>query len=164
MKVDQNYFDEMVRILDAKCDKNEFEIDSVKLTYPEFFPQPIYGRLKDRITKEFDSSTVDYPQFFSYDKNFEFNKNIASNVKCKGGFIPGINKCEEYEYLDGMCEIHYKEFKAEQEKKESQKRAEIERKMKFEAEVKNRNNRSLNLIYKGCARVTCFYAFVVCIN
>lgn len=67
--------------------KNEFEIDSVKLTYPEFFPQPIYGRLRDRITKEFDSTTVDYPQFFSYDKNFEFNKNIASNVKCKGGFI-----------------------------------------------------------------------------
>lgn len=67
--------------------KPAYTIDSAKLTYPEYFPAPIYGKLTDMITKEADFTTVKYPQFITYGKNFSFDRKIASNVKVSGGFM-----------------------------------------------------------------------------
>lgn len=83
------------------------------------------------------SVSINIPMFSGFGK-IESNKKIK---KCKGGAIPGITKCENEEYIDGLCETHYEEFKAEQERKEAEKRAQIERKMKAEAEAKERNNK-----------------------
>jgi hypothetical protein len=67
--------------------KPSYSIDSVKLSYPEYFPTPVYGKLTDMITKEADFTTVDYPQFVTYGKNFSFDRKVAPNVKVSGGFM-----------------------------------------------------------------------------
>ena len=67
--------------------KPEYVIDSVMLNYPEYFPKPIMGKLMDKITKEVDFTTVRYPQFTSYNKNYSFDNKIASNLRMSGGFV-----------------------------------------------------------------------------
>lgn len=67
--------------------KPEYAIDSVMLNYPEYFPKPIMGRLVDKITKEQDFTTVRYPQFTSYNKNYSFDNKIAANLRMSGGFV-----------------------------------------------------------------------------
>ncbi|MFN7241593.1 MAG: hypothetical protein ACK5UE_14875, partial [Chitinophagales bacterium] len=67
--------------------KPEYAIDSVMLNYPEYFPKPIMGRLVDKITKEQDFTTVRYPQFTSYNKNYSFDNKIAANIRMSGGFV-----------------------------------------------------------------------------
>lgn len=67
--------------------KPEYTIDSVMLTYPEYFPKPILGKLVDKITKEQDFTTVRYPQFTSYNKNYSFDNKIAANLRMSGGFV-----------------------------------------------------------------------------
>lgn len=67
--------------------KPDYMIDSVMLTYPEYFPKPIMGKLVDKITKEQDFTTVKYPQFTSYNKNYSFDNKIAANLRMSGGFV-----------------------------------------------------------------------------
>lgn len=67
--------------------KPEYTIDSVMLNYPEYFPKPIMGKLSDKITKELDFTTVRYPQFTSYNKNYSFDNKIAANLRMSGGFV-----------------------------------------------------------------------------
>lgn len=67
--------------------KPSYTIDSVTLNYPQYFPKPILGKLTDMITKEKDYSTVRYPQFTSYDKNYSFDRKISPNIKLGGGFM-----------------------------------------------------------------------------
>lgn len=67
--------------------KPDYTIDSVMLTYPEYFPKPIMGKLLDKITKEQDFTTVRYPQFTSYNKNYSFDNKIAANLRMSGGFV-----------------------------------------------------------------------------
>lgn len=67
--------------------KPSYSIDSALLTYPEYFPKPVYGRIDDKITKEGgDFTTLQYPQFTSYIKTYPFNNKIANNIRCSGGF------------------------------------------------------------------------------
>jgi len=67
--------------------KPSYSVDSVKLTYPEYFPTPVYGRLTDKITKEEDFTTVTYPQFITYGKNYSFDRKISPNVRVSGGLL-----------------------------------------------------------------------------
>ena len=67
--------------------KSEYEVDSARLIYPEYFGQAIYGKILDKITKHSDTEKINYPQFYSYGKSYSFNNAVASNVFCSGGFI-----------------------------------------------------------------------------
>jgi hypothetical protein len=66
--------------------RSEYKIDSAILYYPEYFPTKVYGILSDKITKEKDSSLIQYPNFEAYGKKFMFDKKVAPNVKLSGGF------------------------------------------------------------------------------
>lgn len=66
--------------------QSEYSVDSVRMTYPEYFPSPVLGRLTDKITKEKDFTTIRYPQFAAYNKSFLFDNKVAANVKLSGGF------------------------------------------------------------------------------
>jgi hypothetical protein len=65
---------------------SDLEVDSVKLTYLEYFPKPIYGFLKDKITKESDYEKINYPQFTSYEASYNLNNVVSDNVLVQGAF------------------------------------------------------------------------------
>ncbi len=64
--------------------RTSFSADSVKLTYPKFFKQPILGKLEDKIAHPHKGKTPPYPKFSSYQKIFKI-KNLFKNIDFEGG-------------------------------------------------------------------------------
>ncbi len=66
--------------------KNSYTIDSVYFTNKDYFTKPSLGRVTDRLIKDYQANTIQYPEFESYDKWFQI-KNLFKNVDYEGGYI-----------------------------------------------------------------------------
>ena len=56
-----------------------YTIDTVSFHYPDYFKQPVLGKLMDKMVSGGDSSGLDYPRFESYNADMEI-KDIAGAV------------------------------------------------------------------------------------
>lgn len=65
--------------------KNGYTADSVLLYYPEYFKQPILGRMEDKASPVYQTVGVEYPEFNPYQKWFNV-KNIFKNIDYSGNF------------------------------------------------------------------------------
>ena len=62
-----------------------YSVDTVFFSYPEYFKQPLQGKLVDKMVSSADSNTMSYPRFESYAVGMTM-KDIAPNVVYTGGF------------------------------------------------------------------------------
>ncbi len=66
--------------------KSLYEVDSVKLYYPDYFPEgPIVGKFTDKVIVENKATTGSYPRFESNKKVLNI-KNIGAGISYTGGF------------------------------------------------------------------------------
>ena len=64
--------------------KNNFTIDSVRLTHKAYFKEPVYGKLTDRAISFKSPDQANYPSFETYTKQFRIN-NIYKGIDYQGG-------------------------------------------------------------------------------
>jgi hypothetical protein len=64
--------------------KNNFTIDSARLTHKTYFKTPVYGSLADQSITYTNKDLANYPQFETYIKEFRLD-NIYEGVNYKGG-------------------------------------------------------------------------------
>jgi hypothetical protein len=64
---------------------SEYQADSVKFINKEFFSEPLFGQLNDRVLSSPPGPGSSYPQFSSYLKNYEI-RNLFKNIDYIGGF------------------------------------------------------------------------------
>jgi hypothetical protein len=65
--------------------RSTFIADSVMFTHKQFFPNPLMGRLEEKLTDVVGDKDYSYPKFDSYSKKFAI-KNIFYNTDYEGGF------------------------------------------------------------------------------
>ncbi|HPA67239.1 MAG: hypothetical protein KBB29_10185 [Bacteroidales bacterium] len=66
--------------------KNSYTVDSVYFTNKDYFDRPARGTLTDKLVKDYKPTTIDYPEFKSYDNWFKI-KNLFERVDYEGGYI-----------------------------------------------------------------------------
>jgi hypothetical protein len=64
--------------------KNNFTVDSAKLTNNAYFRKPEFGKLTDQTASYKNKETATYPRFITYTKEFKL-KNIFKGVNYEGG-------------------------------------------------------------------------------
>lgn len=64
---------------------NSYDAENVSFVNKDYFDKPIKGRLEERLVKDYKVETIDYPQFYSYEKWFKI-KELFRNVDYEGGF------------------------------------------------------------------------------
>lgn len=69
----------------------KFEADSVVFTHLDYFPDPVIGKLEEKVLSDQTVEGAIYPQFTSYDKRVKL-KNLAQDVDYEGGFAFKGNK------------------------------------------------------------------------
>jgi len=62
-----------------------YGVDTVYFSYPEYFKQPLQGKMQDKMVSSTDSNQMTYPRFESYAVGMTM-KDIAPNVVYTGGF------------------------------------------------------------------------------
>lgn len=65
--------------------RSTFAADSVMFIHKDYFPNPIMGRLEEKVTDIVEGKDYFYPKFDSYSKKFEI-KNLFPNIDYSGGF------------------------------------------------------------------------------
>jgi hypothetical protein len=63
---------------------SDYHVDSVVFTHKQYFDYTLFGELTDKVRYNKTSDAADYPQFDSYQKNFDI-ENIYENVNYQGG-------------------------------------------------------------------------------
>lgn len=66
--------------------KNSYTVDSVYFTNKDYFTTPSLGKVTDRLIKDYNPNSIQYPEFESYGKWFQI-KNLFKNVDYEGGYI-----------------------------------------------------------------------------
>lgn len=66
--------------------KNNFSVDSAKLTHNTYFKMPVYGLLTDEAIAVSNKEKAYYPRFETYTKEFTL-KNIYKGVNYRGGLL-----------------------------------------------------------------------------
>lgn len=63
---------------------SDYQVDSVVFTHKEYFDEPLFGELDDKVKYNKTPESADYPQFNSYQKNFDI-EGIYKDVNYQGG-------------------------------------------------------------------------------
>jgi hypothetical protein len=65
--------------------RNEYEADSVLFTNKDYFDEPAFGKLKDKISRVTKPESVVYPEFYSYTQRHKII-NLFDGVNFDGGY------------------------------------------------------------------------------
>ncbi len=67
------------------CKKSAYKVDTVQLSYPSYFTQPIQGRFEENVELNAKQGNTDFPRFQSFQNVFNID-NLGEGVKYYGGF------------------------------------------------------------------------------
>lgn len=102
--------------------KSQYNIDSVTFHNPDYFKDPLFGLLTDKVKANLDEDNATYPRFDSYLVNLQI-KDLQKNVDYEGGFsmhgakfIGSGNKANDailtFRWTNPDTKIEYKLIKA----------------------------------------------------